>query len=160
MTVRDENVIGALALADGLADDAGAGPLANALAYLAHCRGPAIDLLASALNFSPSLTVRLVDRPVRDGLAERDRDEAGGHRSWMVRLAEAGYASAQFVLTRSEALLGLWIAPLDLDERTASAAIAEKLLGRPIPDRHVSYRICRMCDFASWPSCPVREAVR
>jgi hypothetical protein len=78
----------------------------------------------------------------------------------MVRLTEAGHFRAQAALIRREALLASWLAPLDLDERTALAAIADKLLGRRVRDRRDLYRICRLCDFASCPNCPVAEAVR
>ena len=94
MSRRDANLLGALGLllADRLAEavaPAGGASAAEALVTL-HARGGgrSIDALARVVGLSHSGTVRLADRLVSAGLAERRR--GADQRSTALRLTPAG----------------------------------------------------------------------
>ena len=161
---RLANVLGAFAL--GLTDEleaateraAGhAGALPAALVALSDLlAGRTVDDLRRAVGLTHSGAVRVVDRLVADGLAERRRGVDG--RTVAVGLTTRGRALAG---QARDARLARVLAVLDvLDERERAelAAIADKLVGALVA-RRLDARssgvdppggwLCRLCDAAA-----------
>lgn len=166
MSTRDANIAGALALAlyDHLEQATTAHPLLSgttpaALVHLSHCRYPTVDSLRRVLSLSHSATVRIVNRLEGEGLVVRTASEAD-RRAVAVRLTETGAALVETTLERREAALRQALeGAFDPAERRVFETLSEKLLGSLTASRNDLYRICRLCDFAACPDCPVAEAI-
>ena len=159
---RLENLFGSLltAISDSLTAQveqaAGhSGATAAALTYLTQAPGLSIDRLKGPLGLSQSATVRLVDRLVTDGLAQRRPGRNG--RSISVHLTPPGEKVARSILDQRHAVLSAALAPLCGAERGALTVLVEKLLGHVTLCSPHAERICRLCDTTSCPSmsCPV-----
>jgi DNA-binding MarR family transcriptional regulator len=162
---RLENLLGALAV--GLSDaitsavettTGHAGAMGAALATLAQEPGLGIEQLRAPLGRTQSATVRVVDRLVAEGYAERrpGRDQ----RSIAVFLTAKGAAAAARVLASREQALSDAVSPLTPGERKALTGALEKVLAQITPDRAHADLICRLCDLAACPQsvCPVELA--
>jgi MarR family transcriptional repressor of emrRAB len=164
---RLENLLGALVLAvwDSLSSAAETaaghpGALAAGLAVLAQDPGLGIEELKRQLGRTQSATVRVVDRLVAEGRAER---RAGhDHRSISVVLTDRGTVAAARVLDARSAVLREALAVLDADERRVLTAMLEKVLAAITTDRARAEQICRLCDLGACPlpACPVDGAAR
>lgn len=176
---RLANVLGAfvVALADQLeaatahvAGHTGAGPAALvALADLLADRS--VDDLRRALGLTHSGGVRVVDRLVAGGLAER-RPGADG-RSVALALTERGRRVAGEVQRARLSTVQDVLAVLDDGERAQLTALLEKLVGAVV-DRRVEARragvdppggwLCRLCDAVACERpeghCPAANAAR
>src|SRR5690348_12696228 len=140
MTVRLENLLGALALA--VADSiesatetaAGhAGAMGAALATLAQEPGLGIEQLRVPLGRTQSATVRVVDQLVAEGYAER---RAGrDNRSVAVVLTEKGNQAAARVLGSRQDALTNALSVLGPGERKTLTATLEKVLAEITTDR-------------------------
>ncbi len=163
-TARDRrltNLVGALAVALADAVDAatreasahtGAAPAALT-SLLDLLDGRSVDDLRQAVDLTHSGGVRLVDRLVADGLAERrpGRDA----RSVSVVLTAAGRRLARGTQTARLDALAEVLGTLDARERAQLTAIAEKLIGAVV-DQRLDARaagavppggwLCRLCD--------------
>jgi DNA-binding MarR family transcriptional regulator len=164
---RLENLLGALAV--GLSDaitsavettTGHAGAAGAALATLAQEPGLGIEQLRAPLGRTQSATVRVVDRLVADGYAERrpGRDQ----RSIAVFLTAKGAEAAARVLATREQALSEAVSPLTPGERKALTGALEKMLTQITSDRAHADLICRLCDLAACPqsACPVDSAAR
>jgi DNA-binding MarR family transcriptional regulator len=178
--VADEqlaNVLGAFALAvsDELeaataqaAGHTGAGPAA--LAALSDLlAGRSVDDLRRAVGLTHSGGVRVVDRLVADGLAER-RPGADG-RSGALALPPAGRRLAGDVRDARRAALQRTLDVLDHGERAALAAMLDKLVAGVVERRLEARRagavppggwLCRLCDSGACQrpegNCPAANA--
>jgi MarR family transcriptional repressor of emrRAB len=165
---RGANLLGAvsLAVADRVraAAERGAaqgGSAPAALVSLAgYLDGSPIDAVRTPLHLSHSATVRLVDRLVAAGLAQRR--EGTDRRSVAVELTPAGHAAAAAAVTaRAEALEGA-LADLDPAERAELARLHAKVLGTLTDGRATAGHICRLCDSHACGHeqgrCPVTQA--
>lgn len=159
---RLENLFGSLltALADSLTARAEqvvghSGATAAALTYLAQVPGLSIDRLKDPLGLSQSATVRLVDRLVADGLAQRRPGRNG--RSVSVHLTSPGEKLARCLLDQRHAVLAAALAPLGVAERGTLTSLVEKVLGHVTLRSAHGERICRLCDLTVCPgsTCPV-----
>ncbi len=162
---RLENLFGSLltAISDSLTarDEEAAGhsgATAAALAYLNQTPGLSIDRLKRPLGLSQSATVRLVDRLVTDGLAQRRPGR--NNRSVAIHLTPPGEKVARIILDQRQAVLSAALGPLCVDERDTLTGLIEKLLGNVALCSTHPERICRLCDLAACPSsaCPVALA--
>jgi DNA-binding MarR family transcriptional regulator len=164
---RDANLLGTLSLAvAGRMESAVASPLGpSAPAALSaldgYLGGEPIDALSQTLGLTHSGAVRLVDRLVAAGLAER-RPGADA-RSVAVALTPAGRAAAAEVRTARAAALESALAALTPAERAALTGLHEKLLAGLTGDSRASARrMCRLCDVEACGhhrgTCPVTEA--
>jgi len=164
---RLENLLGALAV--GLSDaitsavettTGHAGAMGAALATLAQEPGLGIEQLRVPLGRTQSATVRVVDRLVAEGYAER----RPGHdqRRVAVFLTPKGAEAASQVLASRERALRDAVSPLTPGERKALTGALEKVLARITSDRAHADLICRLCDLATCPesACPVELAAR
>jgi len=167
MSHRLENLLGALAV--GLSDaitsavettTGHAGAMGAALATLAQEPGLGIEQLRVPLGRTQSATVRVVDRLVAEGYAERRPGQ--DQRCIAVFLTAKGTEAAARVLASREQALTDAVSPLTPGERKALTAALEKVLARITSDRAQADLICRLCDMAACPqrACPVELAAR
>ena len=163
MSGRDVNLAAALGLAlvDRLAEaaaPAGGTTAAEALVTLhARAAGRSIDALARVVALSHSGTVRLADRLVAAGLAERR--PGADQRSTALHLTPAGRRTARQVLRRREAAVQSVLALLTDDQWRQLADVAAAVLARLGAAPDAERRICRLCDLEacgrSRGECPV-----
>jgi MarR family transcriptional repressor of emrRAB len=149
---RLANVLGALALA--LADEIGAATERAALVSLSDLlAGRSVDDLRRAVGLTHSGGVRLVDRLVGEGLAER-RPGADG-RSVALELTARGRRAAEEVRDGRRSTIHGVLAVLDDRERAQLAPILDKLLGAVVAGRLDAFAtgvsppsgwLCRLCD--------------
>ena len=158
---RLANVLGAFALALSneleaataqAAGHTGAGPAAL-VALSELLAGRSVEDLRRAVGLTHSGGVRVVDRLVGDGLAER-RPGADG-RSVALALTPAGRRLAGEVRLVREAALRQVLDVLDESERAALGDILDKLVGGVVDQRLEARRagatppggwLCRLCD--------------
>ncbi|HEY7429946.1 MAG TPA: MarR family transcriptional regulator [Streptosporangiaceae bacterium] len=165
MSTRLENLLGALAVAlsDSLSAEATgaaghAGAMGAALTVLAQEPGLGIEQLKVPLGLTQSATVRIVDRLVADGYAER---RAGSdQRRVAIFLTEQGMTAATAVLDGRRDLLHAAVTALEPGERQALEGMLDKLLTAVTTDFFQAERTCRLCDLAVCPPriCPVELA--
>jgi MarR family transcriptional repressor of emrRAB len=162
---RDANILGAASLAitdallDGIADADGHGPSeAAALVHLRLRPAENIDFLARVIGLSHPAAVRVVDRLVSEGLAERR--EGRDRRARSLVLTPTGRRAADRALAGRAEALEAALDPLSARERRELTALLEKLLDSLTEDRWGARHICRLCDYpvCSRPACPVDRA--
>ena len=164
------NLLGALSLmiADQMADamgEAGGRPesAAAALSALLHFLDrPSVDLLRQVLGLTSSGTVRLVDKMVESGYAERG--PGTDRRSTTVTLTKAGRAAAKRVAAaRTEVLHGA-LAGLTAAERDLLRQVMGKVLVGLMREPGAVRWMCRLCDTGvcrgAEGGCPVGNAAR
>jgi DNA-binding MarR family transcriptional regulator len=165
---RGANLLGAVALAvtdrvraaaERGATQGGSAPAAL-ISLAGYLEGSPIDAVRGPLALTHSATVRLVDRLVAAGLAQRS--EGPDRRSVAVELtAEGRRAAAEAVRARAEALEEA-LAGLDPGERAELARLHAKVLGALTDGRATAGHICRLCDAHACGHeqgrCPVTQA--
>jgi DNA-binding MarR family transcriptional regulator len=164
------NLLGALSLmiADRMADamgGAGGRPesAATALSALLHFLDrPSIDLLRQVLGLTSSGTVRLVDKMVESGYAERG--PGPDRRSTSVTLTGAGRAAAKRVGAARTQVLDGALAGLSAEERAVLRTIMGKVLVGLMREPGAVRWMCRLCDIGvcrgAEGGCPVGNAAR
>jgi MarR family transcriptional repressor of emrRAB len=165
---RQANLLGAVALAVGdrvrAAVDEGAGQGSSAPAALVslagYLEGSPIDSLRGPLDLSHSAAVRVVDRLVASGLAQRR--PGADRRSVAIALTPEGRRAAAEAAAARERALEEALADLSLAEREQLAALHEKVLAALTDGRRSAGRICRLCDADACGHeqgrCPVTRA--
>src|ERR687895_1912432 len=165
---REANLLGAVSLAvtDRVraAAERGAGQGGSAPAALislaGYLDGSPIDAVRSPLRLTHSATVRLVDRLVAAGLAQRR--EGRDRRSVAVELTPAGHAAAAEAVKARGRALEEALADLDPGERAALARLHAKVLATLTDGRATAGNICRLCDSHACGHeeghCPVTQA--
>jgi MarR family transcriptional repressor of emrRAB len=165
---RGANLLGAvsIAVADRLGraaeEAAGRGGSApGALISLAgYLDGGPIHSLRDPLALTHSAAVRVVDRLVAEGLAQRrpGRDR----RSVAVELTAGGRKAAADALSAREGVLEDALEALTQAERAHLTRLHEKLLGGLTDSRAAAGNICRLCDLHACGHneglCPVTKA--
>jgi DNA-binding MarR family transcriptional regulator len=155
-----ENVVGALALA--LADDLvratqnhiPVSAPAAALTLVSHASGMTIEELSRALGLSHPGAVRLVDRLVLSGLLIRKQSVKDG-RAVALTLTPAGEHMVRRILTTRQETLAHALAKLSPSDRETFGRLAEGMLRGMVKDADHAAEICRLCDPAACPICPV-----
>ena len=172
------NVVGAFALAlvDRIRDatEATAGMSGAAPAALVALRqslaGRTMEDLAQATGLTHSGAVRLVDRLVDAGLAERrpGRDD----RSLSIVLTASGRALSRKITTARATAIEESLDALNSDDRQALSVLIDTLVGAVTVQRLDGREqgavyggwLCRMCDFASCGrplgQCPAANAAQ
>ena len=160
---HEANALGALALevarrvqeAGDAASPHGASVPAALTALHGLTGGQSIDARRRVVGLTHSGAVRLVDRLVAAGLAER-RVGADG-RAVALQLTPEGRRAARRVLARREAAIEGVLAPLTAPERSTLAALHERLLETLADGQEERRRVCRLCDVeACGRDCPTR----
>lgn len=165
---RDENLLGALALAvtdamrAGIASATDRGPsVASALITVEFFEGLSIEALRHHLDLSHPATVRLVDRLVDEGLLERR--PTGHGRTLALHLTDAGRELAGRIEGSRRQALRDALGTLTPTERRTLTPLVEKLLAGLVADRDDAHRMCRLCDQRRCDvrprGCPVDRAV-
>ena len=172
------NVVGAFALAlvDGIRDatEATAGMSGAAPAALVALRqslaGRTTEDLAQATGLTHSGAVRLVDRLVDAGLAERRPGRDG--RSLSIVLTASGRALSRKVSMARATAIEESLDALNADDRRALAVLIDTIVGAVTVQRldgrehgaEYAGWLCRMCDFASCGrplgQCPAANAAQ
>jgi MarR family transcriptional regulator, negative regulator of the multidrug operon emrRAB len=154
------NLLGAvgLAVADRIAEIARdilshAGETPAALVVIGYGFGPSNDQLRRVLGLSHPGTVRLVDRLVSDGLAERR--EGRDKRAIALFLTDRGQERRDTLLRGRLAVIRPLIAPLTEAEQESFAALLHKILGSMEPTDVERCRLCRLCDDRVCSNCPI-----
>jgi MarR family transcriptional regulator, negative regulator of the multidrug operon emrRAB len=167
-TAREANLLGAasIAVCDRLrqAAEAGAGRGGSAPAALislaGYLDGGPIDSLRDPLALTHSAAVRVVDRLVAEGLAQRRPGRDG--RSVAVELTAGGRRAAADALSAREAVLEDALEALSPAERAQLTHLHEKLLAGLTDNRAAARNICRLCDLHACGHnegrCPVTKA--
>ncbi|MEV4201902.1 MarR family winged helix-turn-helix transcriptional regulator [Micromonospora globbae] len=159
------NLLGALALLVGsrmraaVTGPAGAGgALAEALVVLKDQPGVTAEWLRQVLGLTQPGAAHLVRRLREQGWLERRPGPDA--RSRALHLTPAGVAAARDVLRAREEVLADLLAPLDAEQREQLAGIARTLLRHEVTDRRSLAYLCRLCDRAHCPACPVHAGLR
>ncbi|MEO1658435.1 MAG: MarR family transcriptional regulator [Pseudomonadota bacterium] len=155
-----ENLIGALSViaTDRIGDAIAAayprgGETPAALASIGAAPGISVSGLQSVLRLSQPGTVRLVDRLIADGLAEkRTGDDA---RQSLIHLTQKGRRMRRKILDARHDAVAALLAPLSPADR----GTLEELLNRvlvPYPSCEMDkYQACRLCDQSVCDPCPL-----
>src|SRR5947209_2178021 len=161
MDERLVNLVGAVAL--GLTDrmirsvesvSGRSGATAALLAAVLAEPGLTVAELSVVVGISASGVVRLLDRLVADGLAERR--QGSDARSVAVHLTPAGHRMARSVLEHRRAAVSGVLAALDADEQATLTTAVEKMLTALTPEVDLADHVCRLCDLDACPQdrCP------
>lgn len=160
---RLTNVVGALSLAisdrirdvtETVAGMSGAGPVAL-VALHQFLTGQTTEQLARVTGLTHSGAVRLVDRLVGAGLAERRSGHDG--RSLSIVLTPAGRALSRRLTDARAAAIAAVLAPLGREERRALLALTDSMINGitelRLESRHHGVEptgwLCRLCDLAA-----------
>ncbi|MFI6262694.1 MarR family winged helix-turn-helix transcriptional regulator [Micromonospora sp. NPDC051006] len=154
------NLVGALALLVGsrmraaVTGPAGAGGvLAESLIVLKDQPGVTAEWLRQVLGLTQPGAAHLVRRLRDQGWVER---RAGADaRSRALHLTPQGADAAARVLQAREEVLTALLAPLTAEQRGQLAEIARTLLRDEVSDERTLAYLCRLCDRARCPACPV-----
>lgn len=114
--------------------------------------------LAGALGITHSGGVRLVNRLVGDGLAERQPNPKDS-RAVLVALTSTGHARRERALGQRAAVLEPVLDALTAPERVALQSALRKLLEQLVINPVAGMQICRLCDESSCVplGCPVED---
>lgn len=161
------NILGALSITlasevwDAINAEFGAAGETGAAVVLLGVGALSIADLAAALGMTHSGGVRLVNRLVDDGLAERQTNPADS-RAVLVTLTDAGHARRERALDERAAVLEPALDALTASERTALDSALRKVLTSLVVTPLVGTQICRLCDEASCVprGCPVEDRYR
>ncbi|OON61146.1 MarR family transcriptional regulator [Massilia sp. KIM] len=130
------------------------GEALGAIIVIGSAAGLSIDRLGKVLRLSHPGTVRLVDRLIEAGYAER-RAALTDRRAVAIHLTEAGQAERTALLAiRAEALEPL-LGRLDASERTLLDGLLEKMLLALPSDATSAMTVCRFCRHERCAACPM-----
>ncbi|NKB49882.1 MAG: MarR family transcriptional regulator [Alphaproteobacteria bacterium] len=129
-----------------------------AIVAVGHQPGLSNDGLSRLLGLTHTGTVRLVDRLVAEGFAER-RAAVHDKRGVALHLTARGAALRRRILKARETALIPVLARLDEEEQASLAALLDKMLQTVSRDDAHKLRICRLCDGPACGECPIRVAV-
>ena len=166
-TLRDRsaNLLGALSLLvegrvrDAVTEPTGAGgALAEAVIVLKDQPGVTADWLGRVLGMSQPGTVHVVKRLVALGWVEK-RPGADARSRALVLTAD-GKSAARDILGARRRVLHRLVDQLSAEQQERLAEIADTLL-RPLPsDEQDLATLCRLCERARCPACPVHLGLR
>jgi DNA-binding MarR family transcriptional regulator len=160
-TDRLANLLGALATAISdrmrvaVAENTSlGGEAAAALIVIGHSPGLSIDRLAKVLGLSHPGTVRVVDRLVAAGLAER-KPAATDRRALALGLTPAGRAEQATVLKGRRAAIATVLSHVDPADYPVLERLVEAMLVNVPCDATTALNVCRFCDQGSCANCPM-----
>ena len=160
MSDRTANLLGVLGLAVADRIEAAAREIVNhagetpaAVVVLGYASGMTNDKLRRILRLSHPGSVRLIDRLVADGLAERR--EGRDKRETALHLTKRGVAAREKLLAGRLAAIRVLLSPLSKDENAQLAALIHKALHGQRTDDMDRYNLCRLCDDRVCTDCPI-----
>ncbi|MBQ0902319.1 MarR family winged helix-turn-helix transcriptional regulator [Micromonospora sp. U21] len=159
------NLLGALALLAGSrmrasvnASIGASGALAEALVVLKDQPGVTAEWLGQVLGLTQPGAAHLVRRLREQGWVER-RAGADARSRALHLTPEGASAAARILRARAEALTAL-LAPLTAEQRSQLDDIARTLLHDEVTDARSLAHLCRLCDRARCPRCPVHAGLQ
>lgn len=130
------------------------GEAAAALIVIGHMTGPSIDQLGRVLKLSHPGTVRVVDRLVAAGLAER-RSGTSDRRALALHLTPSGETERSAVLAgRRAAICAVLDHVAPADYSVLEQLVEKMLVGLPC-DATSAMSVCRFCDQHACSACPM-----
>jgi DNA-binding MarR family transcriptional regulator len=134
------------------------GALAEALVVLKDQPGVTAEWLGQVLGLTQPGAAHLVRRLREQDWVERRAGADARSRSLHLT-AEGAAVAARILRAREEALTAL-LAPLSIEQRGQLADIARTLLHDEVSDVRSLAHLCRLCDRARCPQCPVYAGYR
>lgn len=132
------------------------GEAAAALIVIGHAPGLSIDQLGRVLRLSHPGTVRVVDRLVTAGLAER-KPAASDRRALALQLTQAGEAERTAVLVGRRAAISAVLSHVPPEDYPALERLAERMLTSLPSDATSAMSVCRFCNQNECPDCPMDQ---
>ena len=160
---RLANLLGALAV--GISDrirlaaaekTSMGGEAAAALIVIGHMVGLSIDQLGRILKLSHPGTVRVVDRLVAAGLAER-KPALTDRRVLSLHLTPAGETERSAVLEGRRVAVFAVMDHVSPDDYPILELLVEKMLASLPCDATSAMSVCRFCDQQACPACPMSK---
>ncbi|MES2936714.1 MAG: MarR family transcriptional regulator [Pseudomonadota bacterium] len=157
ISALDANRLGALwSTLDQAMARAMEGPSASTAAlliWLQHWAPAGVVEVARVVGLSQPACTRALDRLAEQGLIERT--PAG--KSVQIDLTAQGRALARQLQKRRLDACASLLGALSPPEQQQFAALADKLLQRPVDSREYARHVCRFCDHkvCDGPACPV-----
>jgi MarR family transcriptional repressor of emrRAB len=160
---RLANLLGALAI--GIADrirhavaeqTSLGGEAAAALIVLGHEPGLSVDQLGKVLKLSHPGTVRVVDRLVAAGLAER-QPAASDRRALALHLTRSGEAERARVLQGRGAAVAAVLDHVPPEHYPVLEQLVEQMLVSLPSDATSALSVCRFCDQHACANCPMDQ---
>ena len=155
------NLFGALVLGAGDRLQAAAqdgielgGEAGAAVIVIGHAAGLSIDQLARVLRLSHPGTVRLVDRLVTAGLAERGVGKRD-RRMAVLTLTERGQSERAALLDRRHQALASVLQAVAPEDQSVLERVAETILETLPADAITALTICRFCNEQRCADCPM-----
>lgn len=165
MHSRLNNLLGALSI--GIADrirfaaaeqTSLGGEAAAALIVIGHMQGPSIDQLGRILKLSHPGTVRIVDRLVAAGLAER-RSALSDRRALALHLTPAGETARSAVLESRRAVICAVLDHVDPNNYPILEQLMEDMLVSLPCAVTPAMSVCRFCDQHACAACPMGRSL-
>jgi len=160
MTDFAANLLGVLglAVADRIEETARqvlnhVGETPAALVIIGYGFGPSNEQLRSVLGLSHPGTVRLVDRLVRDGLAERHKGT--DKRAIALYLTRDGMVARQTLLEGRLSAIRSFLQPLSETEQSTLTTLLSKMLSSMETTDIERRTLCRLCDDSVCEQCPI-----
>lgn len=132
------------------------GEAAAALIVIGHAAGLSIDQLGRVLKLSHPGTVRVVDRLVTAGLAER-KPAVSDRRALALQLTPAGELERSAVLEARRAALSTVLGHVAPEDYPALERLVEKMLVSLACDATSAMGVCRFCNQHQCPDCPMDQ---
>jgi len=126
-----------------------------AVVHLSKYPDESIEKLRAPVGLSHSGCVRLVDRLVEAGLAQRATATRDA-RAVRIALTRKGRGLAAQILERREDVLVRAVRSLSVTEREQLGTLVSKLLAFEINTPSRALRACRLCDYEACRRCPLR----
>jgi MarR family transcriptional repressor of emrRAB len=132
------------------------GEAAAALIVIGHAPGLSIDQLGKVLKLSHPGTVRVVDRLVAAGLAER-KPAASDRRALALQLTSAGESERTAVLDGRRAAIAAVLDHVAPEDYPALEQLVEKMLASLPCDATTAMNVCRFCNQHACANCPMDQ---
>lgn len=160
---RLENLLGALAtgISDRIRQAVAertplGGEAAAALIVIGHTAGLSIDQLGRILKLSHPGTVRVVDRLVAAGLAER-KPALNDRRALALHLTALGETERAAVLDGRRVAIAAVLGHVAPEDYAVLERLVESMLASLPCDATSAMTVCRFCDQHSCPDCPMDQ---
>jgi DNA-binding MarR family transcriptional regulator len=124
------------------------------LIVIGHAAGLSIDQLGRVLKLSHPGTVRVVDRLVAAGLAER-KTAATDRRALALQLTPAGETERTAVLEGRSAAISAVLGHVAPEDYPALEQLVESMLVSLPCDATSAMSVCRFCNQHACPDCPM-----
>lgn len=112
--------------------------------------------LSRVLGLSHAGTVRLVDKLVAQGLAERERDMED-QRAVCLTLTAAGQEARAKILQARRQVFDQMVEVLNDAEQRQLETLLDKMLANWAPQVDPAVRICRLCETEACADCPIER---